>query len=152
MILILNLLWLVCGGFVAALAWFFAAILFALSIVGLPWARAAGNIAFFTLWPFGQTAMARDELTGRGDLGTGPLGSLGNLLWLVLIGWWLALAHLAAAVPLALSIIGIPFAWQHLKLAGMALWPIGMSIVPNGVAYAARRENDWRSVMASRRY
>src|ERR1700689_4349640 len=119
MILILNLLWLVCGGFIAALAWLFAAVLFALSIVGLPWARAAGNIALFTLWPFGQTAIARDELTGRGDLGTSPLGSLGNLLWLVLVGWWLALGHLVAAVPLALSIIGIPFAWQHLKLAGL---------------------------------
>jgi uncharacterized membrane protein YccF (DUF307 family) len=151
MILILNLLWLVCGGFIAALAWLFAAVLFALSIVGLPWARAAGNIALFTLWPFGQTAIARDELTGRRDLGTGPLGSLGNLLWLVLVGWWLALGHLVAAVPLALSIIGIPFAWQHLKLAGLALWPIGMAIVPNGVAYAARRDSDWRQAMAWRR-
>ena len=152
MILILNLLWLVCGGLVAALAWLIAAILFALSIVGLPWARAAGNIALFTLWPFGQTAIAREELTGRGDLGTGPLGSLGNLVWLVLVGWWLALAHLAAAVPLALSVIGIPFAWQHLKLAGLALWPIGMAIVPHGIAYAARRENDLRAAMAWRRY
>jgi uncharacterized membrane protein YccF (DUF307 family) len=151
MILILNLLWLIFGGFFAALAWFAAAILFALSIVGLPWARAAANIGFFTLWPFGQTAIARDELTGRGDLGTGVFGSLGNIVWLLLIGWWLALGHLAAAVTLACTIIGIPFAWQHVKLAGMALWPIGMAIVPAGVAGAARRAHDWREATAWRR-
>jgi uncharacterized membrane protein YccF (DUF307 family) len=151
MLLLLNLLWLFFGGFIAALVWFAVAILFALSIVGLPWARAAGNIALFTLWPFGQTAVARNELTGREDLGTSPLGSLGNILWLIFVGWWLALGHLAAAIPLAISIIGIPFAWQHLKLAGMALWPIGMAIVPSGLADAARRDNDWRQAMQWRR-
>ena len=130
MILILNLLWLVCGGFVAALAWFFAAILFALSIVGLPWARAALNIAVYTLLPFGQKAVRRDSLTGYSDIGTGPLGMIGNLIWLVLAGWWLALGHLITAVVLAVTIIGIPFAWAHLKLAGIALWPIGKVIVP----------------------
>jgi uncharacterized membrane protein YccF (DUF307 family) len=151
MVLLLNLLWLVCGGFFAACGWFLAAFVFAISIVGLPWARAAGNIGFYTLWPFGQTAIERDELTGREDLGTSPLGTLGNVLWLVFFGWWLALGHLVVAVPLALSIIGIPFAWVHLKLAGMALWPIGMAIVPTGVADAARRANAWRDAMAWRR-
>ena len=151
MTLILNVLWLIFGGFFAALGWFLAAVLFAISIIGLPWARAAGNIGFFTLWPFGQTAMRRDELTGAGDLGTSAFGSIGNIIWLVLVGWWLALGHVVMAVGLAVTIIGIPFAWQHLKLAGMALWPIGMAIVPNGVANAARRENDWRQTMAYRR-
>jgi uncharacterized membrane protein YccF (DUF307 family) len=151
MVLILNLLWLVFGGFFAALTWFAVAILCALSIVGLPWARAAGNIALFTLWPFGQTAIARNELTGREDIGTSELGTLGNILWLVLVGWWLALGHLAAAVVLACTIIGIPFAWQHVKLAGMALWPIGMAIVPVEVADAARRANGWRDAAAWRR-
>jgi uncharacterized membrane protein YccF (DUF307 family) len=151
MILILNLLWLFFGGFFAALAWFGAALLFALSIVGLPWARAAWNIGLFTLWPFGQSAVARDELTGRGDLGTGILGSLGNIVWLLLFGWWLALGHLAAAIVLACTIIGLPFAWQHVKLAGMALWPIGMAIVPSGVADAARGAHDWREAMSWRR-
>ncbi|HVJ54643.1 MAG TPA: YccF domain-containing protein [Aliidongia sp.] len=137
--LILNLLWLVFGGLLAGIAWLLAAVLFALSIVGLPWARAAAMIGLFSLWPFGQTAVPRAELTGRGDLGTGTLGTLGNLIWLVLIGWWLALGHVAIAIPLACSIIGIPFAWQHLKLAGMALWPIGQEIVPYEVASAAYR-------------
>jgi uncharacterized membrane protein YccF (DUF307 family) len=137
--LILNLLWLVFGGLLAGIAWLLAAVLFALSIVGLPWARAAAMIGLFSLWPFGQTAVPRAELTGRGDLGTGTLGTLGNLIWLVLIGWWLALGHVAIAIPLACSIIGIPFAWQHLKLAGMALWPIGQEIVPYEVAATAYR-------------
>ena len=64
------------------------------------------------------------------DLGTGPLGILGNVLWLVLGGWWLALAHLITAIMLFITIIGIPFAWAHVKLAGLALWPIGKMIVP----------------------
>jgi uncharacterized membrane protein YccF (DUF307 family) len=139
--LVLNVLWLIFGGLVAGVAWILVGLLFAVSVVLLPWARAAFNIGLFTLWPFGQTAIARDELTGRGDLGTGPVGTLGNLIWLVAAGWWLALGHLALAITLALSIIGIPFAWQHFKLAMLALWPIGMAIVPNEVAQSASRLN-----------
>ena len=67
--------------------------------------------------------------SGRYDLGTGPFGLIGNLIWLVLAGWWLALGHLITAIVLAVTIIGIPFAWAHLKLAGIALWPIGKEIV-----------------------
>jgi uncharacterized membrane protein YccF (DUF307 family) len=95
-----------------------------------PWARAAFNIAVYTLLPFGSRAVRRDDLTGIGDTGTGPLGFLGNLIWLILAGWWLALGHLVMAVLFAITIIGIPFAWAHLKLAGIALWPIGKTIVP----------------------
>ncbi len=127
---LLNLLWIVFGGLWMAVGWFLAALLMALTIIGLPWTRAAFNIALYTLLPFGQKAVSRAEHTGRADLGTGPLGTLGNLIWLVLAGWWLALGHLATAVLLALTIIGIPFAWAHLKLAGIALWPIGKMIVP----------------------
>jgi uncharacterized membrane protein YccF (DUF307 family) len=72
----------------------------------------------------------RDEVTGQPDIGTGALGLIGNLIWLVLAGWWLALGHLLTAVLMAVTIIGIPFAWAHLKLAGIALWPIGRVIVP----------------------
>ena len=101
----------------------------AITIVGIPWARAAFNIAAYTLLPFGQRAVSRADYFGREDTGTGPLGTLGNLVWLVLAGWWLALGHLITAILLAVTIIGIPFAWAHLKLAGLALWPIGKMIV-----------------------
>ncbi len=63
----------------------------AITIIGLPWARAAFNIAFYALLPFGQKAVSRDEYPGREDIGTGALGTLGNIIWLVLAGWWLAL-------------------------------------------------------------
>jgi uncharacterized membrane protein YccF (DUF307 family) len=128
--LVLNLVWIVFGGAEMAVAWLVAAIVMALTIVGLPWTRAAFNIAFYTLLPFGRKAVSRAEYTGRHDLGTGPLGLLGNVLWLVFAGWWLALGHLITAVLLAVTIIGLPFAWAHLKLAGIALWPIGKMIVP----------------------
>ena len=128
--ILLNILWLLLGGVYMAAGWIVAAIIMAITIIGLPWARAAFNIAIYTLLPFGQTAVRRDSLTGASDLGTGPFGLIGNLIWLVLAGWWLALGHLFTAVVLAVTIIGIPFAWAHLKLAGIALWPIGKAIVP----------------------
>jgi len=128
--ILLNVLWLLIGGLYMAAAWVLAGVIMAITIVGLPWARAAFNIAVYTLLPFGQKAVRRDVLTGRADLGTGLLGMIGNLIWLVLAGWWLALGHLLTAIVLALTIIGIPFAWAHLKLAGIALWPIGKAIVP----------------------
>jgi uncharacterized membrane protein YccF (DUF307 family) len=134
-----NLLWLVFGGFYMAVGWFIAAILMAITIVGLPWTRAAFNIALYTLLPFGQAAVSRAAYTGREDLGTGALGAVGNLIWLVLGGWWLALGHLVTAVLLAITFIGIPFAWAHLKLAGLALWPIGKMIVPIDEAMRFRR-------------
>jgi uncharacterized membrane protein YccF (DUF307 family) len=128
--LFLNILWIVFGGLWMALAWAVAAVLMAITIVGLPWTRAAFNIASYTLLPFGQKAVSRAEYSGSNDVGTGPLGILGNIVWLVLAGWWLALGHLVTAMLLAVTIVGIPFAWAHLKLAGIALWPIGKIIVP----------------------
>ena len=127
---LLNLLWILVGGLWMAVGWIIAAFVMAITIIGLPWTRAAFNIASYTLLPFGQKAVSRADYTGRQDIGTGPLGFLGNVLWLVLAGWWLALAHLVTAILLAVTIIGIPFAWAHLKLAGLALWPIGKMIVP----------------------
>src|SRR5512136_2931699 len=126
---LLNVLWIVCGGLWMSVAWIVAGILMAVTIVGLPWTRAAFNIAAYTLLPFGQKAVSRAEYSGTEDVGTGPLGVLGNIVWLVLAGWWLALGHLITATLLAVTIIGIPFAWAHLKLAGIALWPIGKVIV-----------------------
>jgi uncharacterized membrane protein YccF (DUF307 family) len=102
----------------------------AITIIGLPWARAAFNIGVYSLLPFGQQAVNRGHITGQHDFGTGPFGLIGNLIWLVLAGWWLALGHLITAAMWAVTIVGLPFAWAHLKLAGIALWPIGKVIVP----------------------
>ena len=104
----------------------------AITIIGLPWTRAAFNIAVYTLLPFGQKAVSRAEYTGHQvDVGTGPLGFIGHFVWLALAGWWLELGHLAfPPIVWAITIIGIPFAWAHLKLAGIAPWPIGKMIVP----------------------
>ncbi len=129
MTLILNLVWVLLGGFVMAVAWFLAGLLAALSLVGLPWARACFTIALFSLWPFGREAVPRQVLTGREDLGTGPLGLVGNVIWVLLFGLWLAIGHLTAAVACGVTIIGIPFAFQHVKLAGISLMPIGMAVV-----------------------
>jgi len=128
--LFLNVLWIVFGGLWMAAAWLLAAVLMAVTIIGLPWARSAFNIAAYTLLPFGQRAVSREFVTGRPDLGTGVLGLIGNVIWFVLAGWWLAIGHLITAIGLAITIVGIPFAWAHLKLAGIALWPVGKVIVP----------------------
>ena len=136
--LLLNILWIVTGGIWMALGWLIGAVIMAITIIGLPWARAAFNIAGYTLLPFGQVALRRDEVLGHSDVGTGPLGLIGNIIWLLLAGWWLALGHVATAVALALTLIGIPFAWAHLKLALLSLWPIGRIIVPVAEADALR--------------
>src|SRR5580693_8111559 len=122
--LTLNILWLACGGLPAAGAWLIAAALMAVTIIGLPWSFAALRIALYTLLPFGH------EMRTRPDAGV--LSTLGNIVWFVLAGWWLALGHLIPAVGLAITIIGIPFAWAHLKLAGASLAPVGKEIVPRG--------------------
>jgi uncharacterized membrane protein YccF (DUF307 family) len=125
---LLNLLWIVFGGLWMAVGWVIAAVIMAITIIGLPWAWSALNIASYTLFPFGRKAVSRAEYSGH-DIGTGSFGLLGNIIWLVLAGWWLALGHLLTAIGLAITIVGIPFAWAHLKLAGIALWPIGKEIV-----------------------
>ena len=127
---VLNILWILTGGLWMALAWVVAGVFMALTIVGLPWTAAAFRNAWYTLLPFGQTVVPREEYDGHPGLAETPLGFLGNLIWLVLGGWWLALGHLMLALGLAVTIIGLPFAWAHLKLAGLALWPIGKVVVP----------------------
>jgi uncharacterized membrane protein YccF (DUF307 family) len=130
MSLLLNVLWIIFGGLWMAVGWVVAALIMAITIVGLPWAWSAITIASYTLLPFGQTVVSRAAVSGHDDIGTGALGTIGNLIWLVLAGWWLALGHLVTAAVLAVTIIGIPFAWAHLKLARLALWPIGKMVVP----------------------
>jgi uncharacterized membrane protein YccF (DUF307 family) len=129
MSLILNLLWLVFGGLVSGVGWLLAAVLLAITIVGLPWAAAAARIGLFTLWPFGRHIVSREAI-GRHDLGTGPLGCLLNLIWFVFGGWYLALAHLVLGVICMVLIVTIPFGIQHFKLARIALAPVGTEIVP----------------------
>lgn len=120
--LLLNILWLVCGGLTAALAWLIAAGMMAITIIGLPWSFGALRIAFYTLLPFGHEM--------RSHPAAGALSTLGNIVWFVLAGWWLAIVHLVLAMALAITIIGLPFAWAHLKLAGASLAPLGTEIVP----------------------
>lgn len=134
-----NLLWLLLGGVYMGLAWWVAGVLMYVSIIGIPFGRACFEIGTFTFFPFGHEAVRRDQLTGREDVGTGPLGAIGNVLWFVLCGWWLALGHLATALLLCLTIVGIPFGIQHVKIAAITLAPIGRTVVRSEVAEAARR-------------
>jgi len=136
-----NILWFLCGGIIMAFLWFLIGILMLISIIGIPWARACFVIAKFNLCPFGRELISRNELTGKSDLGTGPLGLLGNIIWFILAGWWLALSHVIAACISAVTIIGIPFAIQHLKLAATSVAPIGKTIVKKHLAAAARMQD-----------
>jgi uncharacterized membrane protein YccF (DUF307 family) len=123
--LLLNVLWILCGGIWMAAGWLIAAVIMAVTIIGLPWAKAALTIALYTVLPFGYTVVDRPP----GTFG-GLFAFIGNIIWFVLAGWWLALGHLIAAVVLAITIVGLPFAWAHFKLAGISLWPLGREIVP----------------------
>jgi uncharacterized membrane protein YccF (DUF307 family) len=127
--LILNILWFIFGGFIAGLAWVFGGVLLAITIVGLPWAGAAFRIAGFSFAPFGRQVVDRRTLTGREDLGSGPLGFLLNIIWFVLAGWYIAVAHVLVGCAQFVTIIGIPFGLQHFKLAQIALAPIGQEVV-----------------------
>ena len=117
MTLILNILWFIFGGWAAGLAWLFAGVLLAVTIVGLPWTQAAFRIGLFSFMPFGKQVVSRRAMTGREDLGTGPMGLILNIVWFVLGGWYIALAHLVIGVVQLVLIITIPFGLQHLKLA-----------------------------------
>lgn len=136
-----NFLWFVLGGVLMGLMWWLAGIVAAITIVGIPWARACFVIGQFTFLPFGREAIDRYELSSREDIGTSVLGVVGNIIWFVFGGLWLAIGHLCSALCCFVTVIGIPFGIQHLKLAGIALWPIGKTIVPVEVAEAARRAN-----------
>ena len=121
MSLLLNILWFILGGWISGTLWILAGCILAVTVIGLPWTPAAFRMASFSYAPFGRVVVHRD---------TGVGSALLNILWLIFAGWWLALHHVVLAIGLALTIIGIPFAWQHVKLAGLALTPVGMDIVP----------------------
>ena len=134
----LNVLWVVLGGLPMALAWWLAALICAITVVGLPWARSCWVLGWFSLWPFGSEAINRRQLSGRGDLGTGPMGVIGNVIWFLVAGWWLALGHLSSALACFVTIIGIPFGIQHIKLALIDLAPVGMTVVKTTVIAKSR--------------
>ena len=125
---LMNILWLILGGFWMAIGWYLAGVVMAITIIGLPWARACFVMGNLSLWPFGKEVVDRRDVSGH-DIGTGTLGFIGNVIWFVLAGVWLAIGHLLAAVANFITIIGIPFALQHLKLAGLALAPIGKTVI-----------------------
>jgi uncharacterized membrane protein YccF (DUF307 family) len=146
MSVLLNILWNVPGlGFVAAFGWVLAGLVMAITIIGLPWAKACFTLANYTLAPFGRELASRHDVTGRLSLGTGGLGVLANIVWFVLAGWWLMVLHVAVGCACAITIIGIPFAWAHLKLAAAAIAPVGKIVVPTAVATEIDREkaSDW---------
>lgn len=124
-----NLIWFVFGGVFMGLAWWLAGLIAYVSIVGIPWGKACFVIGQFTFFPFGRDAASRKDLTGRSDIGSGVLGTAGNVIWFLLAGWWLALGHVLSGAACFLTIIGIPFGIQHLKLAGISLAPVGKTIV-----------------------
>jgi len=119
---LLNLIWLLLCGIWLAIGYALAGIVCCLLIVTIPFGLASFRIADFALWPFGRRLVERPE--------AGAASVIGNVIWIVLAGWWLALAHLVTAVALAVTIIGIPLALANLKLIPVSLVPLGRVIVP----------------------
>jgi uncharacterized membrane protein YccF (DUF307 family) len=136
-----NFFWLILGGIIMGLAWWIMGVICFLTIVGIPWAKACFVIGQFSFLPFGREAISRREFNQQDDIGTGVLGSLGNIIWFVFAGVWLAIGHIMSALACFVTIIGIPFGIQHLKLAVIALAPIGQTIVTTEEADAIRRGN-----------
>lgn len=136
-----NFLWFVLGGVLMGIIWWIMGLICFISIIGIPWAKACFVIGQFTFFPFGKEAISRKELYLTEDIGTSVFGIIGNIIWFLLFGIWLAIAHIANAIFCFITIIGIPFGIQHLKLAGIALFPIGQTIVDKEVAAEARKLN-----------
>lgn len=147
----LNFLWIVFGGLISGLAWYLAGVLMAITIIGLPWARACFTLGYFNLVPFGKEVISRKDLTGQKDIGTGAFGLVGNIVWFLVFGWILALSHMFWAVLLAMTIIGIPFAIQHIKLAGAALFPVGKTVESKEVVSLAKQERASARLQSLRR-
>src|SRR3954452_758799 len=119
--LVLNLIWLVFGGLVMALGYAVVALIMCILIVTIPFGIASARIALFCLWPFGRT------LVRRADAGAGSV--IGNVIWFVLAGWWLALGHLVTGVLMCLTIVGIPLGLANFKLIPVSLTPFGRDIM-----------------------
>jgi uncharacterized membrane protein YccF (DUF307 family) len=118
---LLNIIWLVLSGFWLFLGYMLAALIMFVLIVTIPWGIAAARIGVYALWPFGKTVVA---------LPSAGVGSfIGNVIWVVLAGWWLALEHLLSGIALCITIIGIPFGIANFKLIPVSLMPLGKEIV-----------------------
>ncbi len=113
-----NLIWFFCSGLWAGLVWFVAGLVLCLTIIGIPFGIQCFKIASFGFFPFGKDVVPASSFSSL----------FFNILWIILIGWELALMHLVSAVLLCLTIIGIPFALQSIKLAAISLFPFGVSI------------------------
>ena len=123
---LLNLIWLIFGGLILALGYAVAALVMFILIITIPFGIAAARMALFCLWPFGRT------LVRKPGAGTGAL--IGNVLWIVLAGWLLALGHLITGVAMCITIIGIPLGLANFKLIPVSLTPFGREIVPVSAA------------------
>lgn len=118
---LLNIIWLVLSGFWLFLGYALAGIVMCILIITIPFGIQAFKLAKFSLWPFGRTVTKKDS-AGAGSV-------IGNIIWLVLAGWWLAISHILTAAALAITIIGIPLAIANVKLIPVALWPFGREII-----------------------
>jgi uncharacterized membrane protein YccF (DUF307 family) len=120
--LILNILWLIFGsGLLLAIGYGIAALICFALIVTIPFGVASLRLAGYALWPFGRTVVSRPD--------AGVASGIANILWVLLAGWWLAMAHITAGVALCLTVIGIPFGIANFKLVPAAFWPLGRQIV-----------------------
>ena len=131
--LLLNIIWLIFGGLWLALGYFIAGIICCILIITIPFGIAAFRIGVYALWPFGQ------KVVNKPGAGGGAL--IGNIIWVVFAGWWLALGHILSAIAMAITIIGIPLAIANIKLIPVSLMPLGKQIVDSdqGVTYYAPR-------------
>jgi uncharacterized membrane protein YccF (DUF307 family) len=130
----INVVWFICGGFLAAFLWLLCGVVLALTIVGIPFSFAAFRIAYFAAFPFGKQLVDAETIGERRVFGT----TAANILWIVFAGVWLALAHILAGISWCLTIIGIPFGLAHLKLAAVSFAPLGKRIVASDLAAAYR--------------
>jgi uncharacterized membrane protein YccF (DUF307 family) len=124
--LILNIIWFVLAGLWLAIGYAFAALVMFILIITIPFGLQALKLAGYALWPFGRSVVKRED--------AGAPSLIGNVIWVILAGWWLALGHLVTGILLAITIIGIPLALANFKLIPISLWPFGREIVPTEVA------------------
>ena len=124
-----NVFWFILGGALMGLGWWLAGLIAYLSIICIPWGKACFIIGQFAFFPFGKEAVSRRYINNKDDIGTGMLGTIGNVVWFIFAGVWLAIGHVISALVCFVTIIGIPFGIQHLKLASLALAPIGKTII-----------------------